>query len=292
MKSLIAVFFLLPLCLFSQELDARVTVNLDKIPANGKDLLSGFGQAIQDYLNTTKFTTDAWEGDKIKCSFNVFFDNANDETHYSAQVSITSLRPVYHSSTSSLMLNVLDNTWSFVYQRGQSINFNQSNFDPLTSFLDYYAYVIIGLDADSFNSLGGSSLFSQALNICLLGANSQNSKGWEKNSSSYSRRGLMDDLLSEKYRIFRENYFDYHYNGVDMLATKKEVGQANIVKLIKNLEILKTKQEIRGVLLKTFFDAKSGEIISSLSDFPDKSIFTSLKKVDPAHLSKYEEAMK
>jgi hypothetical protein len=280
--------------MYAQELDAVVKINTEKLPANNRDLLVNFAREIQEYLNNNHFTGDTWDGDRIKCSFNIFFDGASDETHYSAQVYVTSLRPVYKSNKSSLMLNVLDNSWSFTYERGQSMYFNQSVFDPLTSFLDFYAYLIIGLDADSYNMLGGSQLFTQAYNVTLLGANSSKPQGWEKSTSPYHRRGLIEDLISEKYRTFREDFFQYHYNGLDIYAQSpqdKQKAQENIARLIKDLDVLRQKQDIRGILMKVFFDTKNAEIINYLSDYPDKSIFTTLKKVDPAHISKYDEAM-
>lgn len=294
MKYLLVALLLMPVCLFSQELDAIVKVNYEKLPTTNKDLLTNFAQDVQDYLNHNRFTGDTWDGDRIKCSFNIFFDNASDETHYSAQVSITSLRPIYKSSKSSLMLNVLDNAWSFTYQRGQSMYLNQSVFDPLTSFLDFYAYLIIGLDNDSFNMLGGSPFFSQAYNVTLLGANSNVPQGWEKSTSPYNRRGLIEDLINEKYRTFREDFFQYHYNGLDIFSQgpqEKQKAQENIAKLIKDLDILRTKQDIRGILMKVFFDTKYAEIINYMSDYPDKTIFATLKKIDPAHISKYDEAL-
>lgn len=293
MKRLIVLMFLiLPAFLMAQELDAKVTVNMDKLQAKNKDLLADFGQAIEDYLNSNRFTGNNWEGDKIKCAFNIFFDSAPDDIHYTAQVNITSLRPIYKSNRSSLMLNVLDNNWTFIYQRGQSLYFNPNQFDPLVSFLDYYAFLIIGLDADSYNKLGGSDLFSNAFNTVMLASNSSTPSGWDKTSGSYSRKTLIQELVDEKYRLFREDYFDYHYNGLDLFSEKPAEAQKSIVKMISDLDQLSVKLNIRGLLFKTFFDAKSSEIVSYLNGYPDKSVFTTLKKIDPPHITKYDEAMK
>ena len=46
---------------------------------------------------------------------------------------------------------------------------------------------------------------------------------------------------------------------------------------------------INSVLLRTFFDAKNGEIIDHLREYPDRSIFAKLAKVDPPHAAKYQE---
>jgi hypothetical protein len=287
MKKLFVLILLLPVIYSAQELDAKVTINNEKLLAVYKDKLANFAMDLENYLNSTRFTGQNWEFDRIRCTFNIFFSAAANENSYSAQVSITSLRPVEGSTSPSLMLNVVDNNWEFIYEPGQSMYFIQ-DYDALTDFLDFYAFVIIGFNEDSYAELGGAEYFNQAYNIAILGASTPGSSGWDKASSSYNRRGLIDDILNEKYRTFREDYFDYHYNGLDIFTSKRDESQKNIIKLIKNLEALKTKVDIYGTLIKTFFDAKSGEIVTYLKDYPDKSIFKSLKKVDPPHTAKYD----
>ena len=290
MKKIIVVFLLMPVFLVAQELDATVAVNAVNLSSTGKERTANFAQDIQNYLNNTRFSGSDWNYDKIKCSFNIFFTTSSGDNQYSAQVNVTSLRQVEHSDSPTILLNVIDNTWQFEYIPGQSMYFSQ-DYDPLTDFLDFYAFVIIGLNEDSYSELGGSPYFSQAYNQAVFDASYSNSTGWEATTSSYNRRSLIEDLVSEKYRPFREDFFYYHYDGLDLLTTKKDVAIKNIVKLIKDLETLKAKVGITGVLIKTFFDAKSGEIISCLKDYPDKTIFVALKKIDPPHTSKYDDAM-
>lgn len=289
MKALVFFILIFASSLQSQELNCRVIVNFESIPVNNRELLTNFAQSIEDYLNKTRFT-DKWDGDKIDCTFNIFFTGASSDVNYNAQAVITSQRPIYNSDKNSLMLSINDGQWSFVYEKNQTLYSNQSVFDPLTSFLDFYAYVIIGFDLDSYDELSGNVFFTKAFDIVNLGANSGARLGWEKSSSSYSRRGLVEDLLNEKYRPFREAFFNYHYNGLDLLKDKKTLALKNIVKLVDVLEVLRTKVDINSVLIKVFFDAKSGEIIENLKTYSDKSIFKKLKKVDPSRALKYEEA--
>lgn len=289
MKSLVFFILLITAVAHSQELNCKVTVNFESIPVVNRELLSDFAQTIEDYLNKTRFT-DKWEGDKIECAFNIFFIGASSDINYAAQAVITSQRPIYNSAKNSLMLSINDAQWSFIYEKNQTLYPTQSVFDPLTSFLDYYAYIIIGFDMDSYDELAGNSFFTKAFDVVNLGANSGFSTGWEKSSSSYSRRGLVEDLLNEKYRPFREAYFNYHYNGLDIISNKKALAIKNIIKLVDVLEVLRNKVDINSVLLKTFFDAKSGEIIENLKTYPDKSVFKKLRNIDPSRGLKYDEA--
>jgi len=289
MKSLVVFIFLLTAAAQPQELNCKVTVNFESISVQYRELLINFGQAIEAYLNQTRFT-DKWEGDKIECAFNIFFTSASSDVNYSAQAVITSQRPIYNSTKNSLMLSLNDSQWSFIFQKNQTLYQTQTVFDPLTSFLDFYAYVIIGVDMDSYGDLAGNPYFTKAFDIVNLGANSSSSTGWEKTSSSYSRRGLVEDLLNDKFRFFRTAYFNYHYNGLDIMSENKTLAVKNIVRLIDVLDLLSTKLDINSVLTRVFFDAKSGEIIDVLKTYPDKSVFKKLKKVDPSHGLKYDEA--
>ena len=291
MKTIFSLIFLVYSVSFGQELNCKVTVNYESIPVVNRELLVDFAQTIEDYMNKTKFT-DKWDGDKIECALTIFFTGASSEINYSAQAVVTSQRPIYNSTKNSLMLSINDAQWSFVYEKNQTLYATQSIFDPLTSFLDYYAYVIIGFDLDSYEELSGSTYFTKAFDIVNLGATSGFRIGWEKSSSSYSRRGLVEDLLNEKFRFFREAYFNYHYNGLDLFTDKRQAAFKNITKLIDVLDMMRTKVDINSVLIKTFFDAKSGEIIEYLRTYPDKSIFNKLKKIDPPHALKYDDAVK
>ena len=290
MKKIIIAILLLPVFLIAQELDATVSVNAINLSSTGKERTANFAQDIQNYLNNTRFSGTDWNYDKIKCSFNIFFSTSSGDNQYSAQVNITSLRSVEKSDSPTILLNVIDNTWQFEYLPGQSMYFSQ-DYDPLTDFLDFYAYIIIGLNEDSYSELGGSTYFSKAYNQAVFDASYSTAQGWQATTSSYNRRGLVEDLVNEKYRPFREDFFYYHYDGLDLLSSKKDEAIKNIVKLIRDLEIYKKKVGITGVLIKTFFDAKSGEIINCLKDYPDKTIFVALKKIDPPHTSKYDDAM-
>ena len=287
----IILFLVLTTAGLAQELNCRVEVNFESLPVNNRELLADFGNVIETYMNTTRFTTENWDGEKIDCSLTIFFVSASGDVDYSAQIVVISQRPVYQSTRNSPMLTVNDAAWSFRYERGQALYSGQSTFDGLTSFLDFYAMIIIGFDWDTWEEFGGSRYFQRAQDIVNLGASSGFSNGWLSSSASYSRWGLVNDLLEEKYSKFRSSVFDYHY-GVDIYQQDKSLGQQKIVSLIDNLyNMWEVQGGLKSVLLKTFSDAKHGEIIDLLRDYKDLTIFEKLKKIDPQHASKYEAVM-
>ena len=158
--------------------------------------------------------------------------------------------------------------------------------------MDFYANLIIGFDTETFEQLGGNPFFRKAFDIVNLGNSSSYSKGWERNNASYSRWGICEDLLSDKYRAFRESFFVYHY-GLDELQYDRISAQNKIVGLINNLDETKKRTEINSVLIRTFFDAKYGEIMDLLNDYTETAeIVVKLRRIDPAHSARYNDLLK
>lgn len=291
-KVIITLLFLVPLVsVHSQELNATVITNTEQLPLEYQDRLINFRQQIEDYLNNTQFTGGEWEWQEVKCNFNIFFTSATNETAYEAQVVITSQRPIEGQEKSTLMLSIMDNSWSFNYQQNQAMYHNPIEFEPLTSFLDYYAFLIIGFDNDSYEVEGGTEMFNKALNVCVKGSASSDGDAWKVKSGSYSKRGIVDDLLSANFNQFRHDFLDYHYNGIDLYYHDKQETYESIVKMINHIEELKKKINKRSAVFNVFFDAKHGEMINYLKEYNDKSIFNTLQKIDVGHTNKYLEAM-
>jgi hypothetical protein len=288
---LIILILILSIQISGQELNCRVIVNYEKLPINNREILANFANEIETYMNKTQFTGEPFDGEKINCTMNIFFTSASSDIEYSAQVVVTSTRPVFKSDRQSPMLTINDANWNFKYEKGQPLYSNQSIYDPITSFLDFYANIIIGFDYETWEEFLGTQYFQKAFNIANLGMNSNYKKGWERTSDSYNRTILCEDLLSDKFRPFREAFYEYHY-GIDLYQVNKEEAQEHIANLVNVLNELKNKFDINSVLLRTFFDAKNGEITDLLRDYKDVNIFNKLKRIDPSHTAKYNEVLK
>lgn len=291
MKKIIVLIILIFSVIYSQELDASVIVNYEKLETSYREKLVDFNSVVEEYLNNNKFTGDNWEWDKIKCNFSIFFTASSDETRYTAQVVVNSQRRIDNTNSYSLMLNTLDNSWQFSYEPGQSVIFNETDFDALTSLLDFYAYIIIALDSDSYDPLGGTEMFNKAFNLSQLG-NASNLNGWQLKRNVYNKRGFIEEMLNAQFQQFREDYCVYHLDGIDTFSQSKEVAQKNIAKLIENLYNSKDKRDVRSIVMKIFFDAKHKEICEILKDYKyNQDIFNKLKQLDPGHIAKYNEIL-
>lgn len=297
-KILLFGFIAISLSARAQELDPIVDVDLSRINIDVRDRLSNFKQDVQNYLNRTKFTNEVIVNDvkgkpyKIKCNFQFFFTAATGVESYEAQLVVFVQRNIFKTPNFTPLLRIKDETWSFNYVRGQSFYHDDLKFNPLTSFLDYYAYMIIGLDDDSWETELGTERFQKAQNVVNLAIANSSGQGWIDNSSfKASRNSYPFELLNSKYDDFRKAFWIYHFAGIDSLQYNKRTALERMAEAVEMIGKVK-KNEVRSFTIKAFFEAKYLEIAQTFTDYYDKTIYRKLMEIDPDHSSTYEEYAK
>jgi hypothetical protein len=290
---LIVLEFLSISLLFPQELNCRVTINVESIQSAQRDYLRNFAQDIERYLNNNRFTNEDLDGERISCNMEIFFKSGTSDSRYQAQVVIASQRPVYVgdivSDRTTPVLRILDNNWEFTYLPNQQMNHDEMIFEPLTSFLDFYAYIIIGYDLETYIPMSGNSCFQKAINTVRLAANAASSGDWKQTTASYSKFGITDELTNMKYDSFRDAFNNYFFDGVDLLATEQKLAQDNILNALESINTVRNRQNRTSVIVKQFFDAKYREIAEIFLTYPDRSIYDKLSNFDEEHRSTYQE---
>ncbi|MDA0987438.1 MAG: DUF4835 family protein [Bacteroidetes bacterium] len=286
------ILFLICGPIYSQVL-CDVSLDLKNIPSSEREILNNFASDIKTYIESNNWTAEDLGDDKINCSIQIFITSAS-ENKYSAQLFIGSFRPIFKANQKSKQLTALlrlfDDKWEFLYIKGQSLIRNETRHDQLTSLIDFYIYLLIGFDFDSFKSLAGTPYFEKSLSIANLAPRS--GKGWERSIGVYNRSTFIEELLNPDYHNFRKSFYSYHRRGLDWFATKKLDGQKNIISIFEQAKIIKTEVNPRSQILKTFFDTKYLEVVESLKDYEDKTIIPLLGSVDPAHQLYYEQIAK
>ncbi|MFA6467452.1 MAG: DUF4835 family protein [Bacteroidota bacterium] len=293
MLRLLMIFITVPLLGYAQ-VECDVSVNFDQVSA-AKEKLVHFERDVENYINSQKWSTDDLGGEKIKCTINIFFTSASDGNSYKAQAFIGSSRPIYvgkdRSSKNTPMLRIFDDKWDFVYVDGQPLFRNEAIYDPLTDFLDFYVYLILGFDYDSYDKLSGTEYFRKAFNLCNQAPS--NASGWDRGTgSNYSKYNLLEEILNPNNQPFREGWYSYHFKGLDLKATKPGKAYENMLFLINNIVTLKQSSNPRAILFKNFFDTKYGELAEVFKGYGDKSVYQLLIQVDQAHQTAYEDAIK
>jgi hypothetical protein len=273
------------------QIDCQVTVNMDKIQGTNKDQLQDFAQDIKTYISSNKWAGDDYDGDPIKCTLNIFFLSQTGDADYTAQIFLGSQRPIYKdpSAKSTAMLRIVDDKWAFTYSKGHPIYHNEQ-FDPLTTFIDYYMNLVVGFDYDSYEPGGGTKYFQKCFVFCNQAPTS--ATGWDINPTGYSRPVLVDELLNPKFQPFREGFYLYHYKGLDLLARKPDEAYKNMIAVLQSIADQKKIGNPRALIFKNFFDAKYMELADIFKNYESKSVYQLLIAVDQAHQSTYEEALR
>ena len=298
MKYLIVYFIVLlsfgfQSAVIAQELSARVQVLAPTVPNIDKRNLDVLQKNIREFLNNNKWSNETYAPqERIECNFVITITEWDGNSAYKAEAQIQSSRPVYGSSYNSTLLNLSDKDFDFNFTEGQSLDFSEQNYiSNISSLLGFYAYTIIGLDKDSFSSLGGTFFHKKALTL-LNNAQVSANRGWKAFDGLRNRYWLNENLLNKGFEELRVFIYDYHYNGLDKLQDNAGRGVKKMIILLAGLKQM-DKQKLGSIFPNFYFASKADEVVNVFSiptgDPSDKiKAYNLLSEVDPANINKYE----
>ena len=290
-KFLILLFFTSILkTAVSQELNCQVQIVSDQIAGTDKRAFDAMKTAIYEFMNNRKWTNETFKTEeRIDCSILINLTEKISSDEFKGTLQIQSRRPVFKTSYNSVLLNYNDNDIKFKFQENQPLDFVESTYSSnLTSILAYYAYLVIGLDYDSFSLNGGTPYLQKCLSVVN---NAQNSgeQGWKAFDSDKNRYWIINNMLDASFVSLRECMYTYHRKGLDAMADNKEAGRAVI---LESIQSLKKVHQIKPLSfsLQVFFIAKADEIVNIFSGgFADEKakIVSLLNEIDPTNSNKY-----
>ncbi|MCH5319946.1 MAG: DUF4835 family protein [Paramuribaculum sp.] len=278
----------------ARELNCKVEINYDKVTGANQDVFKQLEASISDYLNNTSFTDITFQGNElIDCSFFLTVDNYSGN-NLTGSLQVTSTRPVYESVYTTPLLNVKDNDISFEYYQGQPLVYSATSIDSkLTGLLDFYAYLIIGMDFDSFEQGGGTDYLNEALRIMRL-SRSGTDKGWNAMDNNRNRGSIITALTESPGSNLRKVIYDYHRNGLDVMSVSPEKGRGAITKSLESLNEIGTAAPF-SASLSLFRDAKINElegIYSQSSQDERKKVTEILERLYPTDIDVIEKIKK
>lgn len=220
----------------AQELQARVTLNYSQIQGTDASVFEDLKQTLTQFINDRQWTNLQFQkNERIPCNFNITvtkYDNSSNL--FTCKATIQANRPVYNSTYTSTIYNNTDNDFNFNYAQFDQLQFNEENVDnQLTALIAYYAYLIIGINLDTFAPMGGEEVLQQCMN---LANNSQNLNfpGWKAFDNDRNRFAIINDYLDGGMKAFRQLQYDYYRTGLDEMANNVERGRTNITTAIEN----------------------------------------------------------
>ena len=279
----------------AQEINCTVTVNSDQIEGSNKQVYETLKAAIEEYMNQNRWTNMTYaEQEKIECSMLIVVKSVNGNS-YNCEMTLQSRRPVYGTIYTTPILNFKDNAFNFTYQEFDRIEWQQNQFTTnLTAMLAYYCYLIIGHDQDSFQRLGGTPYFEiceQIVNACQSATmDNIEQKGWLAFDSNRNRYALINNLLDEAFKKYRNFYYEYHRLGLDEMIGNVANGRARIA---EGLPVLKEAYRARPAtyVINTFMDAKADELVDIFkkgTDKEKKTVYDLLTDIDPTRQATYD----
>lgn len=272
-----------------QELNCRV--QLDDSQLSGAesefDFLDDLERKIQEYLNTRSWTDDRFlRHERISCSMQIVVLQSISISEFEARLIVTSQRPIYGTSQSTVVVRINDPKWRFEFGRGSSLNYDPDRYDSLTSVLDFYAYMILGYDYDTFSPLGGTPYFELARTVADQ-AEGSGDPGWSSVSTQQNRVQLLSDLLDQRHEPLRRVYYQYHRKGLDQFVSETETARTEMMEVLKTLRKLNRRLS-RSYAMNIFFSTKSQEFTAFFagSDLASQA-HSLLVQMDPSHSSEY-----
>lgn len=283
---------------YAQELNCKVQILAQRATTTDQQVFKTLETAIFEFMNNRKWTQDIFAPqEKIECNLFIKITTDGGNNRFGAEVTVQASRPVFNSNYKSTTLNYEDNSWTFEYVQFQPIIFTEGVYtDNLSAFLAFYAYLILGLDYDTYAPKGGS-LYLQKANevINLIPPGNEFAAGWLNTGiGQRNRQALIENVLNPRFEVIRQINYDYHRLAFDKMYDDIKSSRLLITSYLKKIEPIYITNP-NSLSLQLFFAAKSGELVTLYSKAPplEKTEAKNLlSKLDPPNNQKYEALSK
>lgn len=261
---LLVMLVLCPLFMRAQELNCSVEVNTDKIAGTDKNVFTTLQSAITEYMNNTQWGNAQFlANERIECKLFLTV-NSYEGTTMKCDLQVQSLRPVYNSSYTTTLINFKDTNVEFDYQENEPLIYSENTMESnLTAILNFYAFLILAVDFDSFSPNGGDLYFEKANNVVTM-AQSSGESGWKAFEDNKNRSAVLSAFTDKATSSIRTLMYNYHRKGLDEMVLSPDKGKAVIT---ESLGILKSIYDVApmSVVLSMFKDAKLDELVNVYS---------------------------
>jgi hypothetical protein len=293
--ALLLTFFLLAGILQAQELNCTVQINSDQVQGTNKSVFNTLQKSITEFVNNRKWTEMTYtNAERIECSMNIIVKKVESDA-FTAEILVQSRRPVFNTNYNSPLINFKDNEFTFNYKEFDQLEMNANTITSnLTAVLAYYSYLIIGYDMDSYSRLGGTPYFMAAENIVNAAQGGDLGKGWKAFDSNKNRYALINNILDEAFKKYRNYFYEYHRLGLDEMPINATNARARIA---EGLPLLREANRARpsAIVIAAFLDAKNDELINIFTKATTKEkeeAVQILSVVNPTQTTRYETILK
>ncbi|MCD4791723.1 MAG: DUF4835 family protein [Bacteroidales bacterium] len=288
MKKIILLIFIITssLQIFSQELNCRISLNRSQIQGTNEDMFRTMQQDLYEFMNNRKWTNHVFSNnERIECQIQLTLSSYNGIDKYKGSISVQSTRTIFNTNYKSTLFNYKeDNEFEFTYTEGQALEFNENtHITNLTSVLAFYAYIIIGLDYDSYGMMAGTEFLQKAKQI-LNNAQSDTDQSWQAfgTNNKKNRFYLIEHMTDTDNSSIRKFYYRYHRLGLDIMHEKMVQGRTEIANSFQLLKKVYNRQA-DSYFLRILLSTKVDEIVKIFSEAPMQQktlVYNILKEID------------
>lgn len=261
---LLPLFFLSTLSLNSQELQAKININHSQIQGTDVSVFENLQQTLEQFVNERQWTPLQFQNnERIQCTFNITVTKyIREENRFECSALIQANRPVYNTSYSTTLYNNKDDNFHFAFAQFDQLNFTDEVIDnQLTALFAYYAYLIIGINLDSFSPMGGTDILQRCMYL-VNNAQDLGFPGWKSFEDSRNRFAIINDYLDESLKPLRQLQYDYYRKGLDEMANNAERGRTEISGALENNLKVAHDNKPLSLLPQIWTDYKKDELIN------------------------------
>jgi hypothetical protein len=246
----------------AQELQVKININTQQVERMDKSVFENLQQTLEQWMNDRQWTELQFQKhERIVVNFNLTVTKYDASTNlFECTAMIQANRPVFNSSYTTTLYNNKDGDFDFQFAQFDQLNYNDEIVDnQLTALMAYYAYLIIGLNLDSFAPLGGTDVLQRCMHL-INNAQSLGFSGWKSFEDNRNRFAIINDYLDEQMKPFRQLQYDYYRTGLDEMATNVERGRTNISEALEKGLKVAHEQKPLSLLPQIWTDYKRDEI--------------------------------
>lgn len=275
----------------AQELNCTVEFNTDQINGSNKSVFETLREAVTEYMNTTRFSNaQISANERIECRMFFTIKEYNDNI-MSGDLQVQLTRPVYNSTYTTTLFNFKDTKIDFSYQEGEPLVFSENSMESqITAILNFYAYLFLAIDFDSFSRRGGQPFYDRLAMIVQM-AQSSGEAGWKAFEDNKNRSAILSAFTDQSTQCIRDLLYEYHRTGLDEMSVSPDKGRANITSTLENIAAV-YKVNPMSVALSLFKDSKLDELVNICSKAPQaerEKVFDMLSPIYPTETKQLNE---
>lgn len=277
---------------YAQELYASVQISSQQDQGSDRTLYNTMQTSLYELMNNKKWTSHTFKvEERIECTFMITITSRSSDV-FDAQIMVQSTRPVHSSSYKSPVFSYLDKNLRFEYIQDQTLDWTEnSHLNNLTSVMAFYAYIVIGLDFESFQKGAGAPYFDKAQAIVNNAQGDNKATGWKAFENDRNRYWLLENLTNSRYSALKDGIYAYHRLGLDNMYENQETSRQAVVDAL--MQFQKVYNERPNLfLLSVILNAKADELVkmfTGASSMQKSRVVQILTNIDGANASKYNQ---